>query len=70
MVKDDTPPEHASGLIGHNNPPESPLLSEVIETLRSGGKTGLAAFFPIVVKAFVNRAPACKIHLSSFSLRH
>ena len=35
------PPAESTGLIGHNNPPGSPLLSEVVDMLQTGGKAGL-----------------------------
>ncbi|WP_226573207.1 cisplatin damage response ATP-dependent DNA ligase [Acuticoccus sediminis] len=35
------PPAESTGLIGHNNPPGSPLLSDVVETLQTGGKAAL-----------------------------
>ncbi|WP_075222480.1 cisplatin damage response ATP-dependent DNA ligase [Acuticoccus yangtzensis] len=34
-------PPAATPTIGHNNPPGSPLLSEVVNTLQTGGKAGL-----------------------------
>lgn len=37
------PPPGSSGLIGHDDPPQSPRLSEVVTTLQTGGKVGLAA---------------------------
>ncbi|RAI03080.1 ATP-dependent DNA ligase [Acuticoccus sediminis] len=35
------PPAESTGLIGHNNPPGSPLLSDVVEALQTGGKAAL-----------------------------
>ncbi|WP_420394412.1 cisplatin damage response ATP-dependent DNA ligase [Acuticoccus sp.] len=37
------PPDPTGGLIGHNDPPSSPQLSQVVTTLQTGGKAGLAA---------------------------